>query len=142
MTRYLGIDFGTKRIGIAISDESKTLARVLLTLQAENTLEKTCNKLLKEIASYNVDHIIVGLPLHLDGNAAPFTKEVEKFCALLQSKISAKIVLWDERLTTVQAERSLKEANLSRKKRTKIIDSITAVILLQSYLDYQSFNKC
>ncbi|MDR3624567.1 MAG: Holliday junction resolvase RuvX [Chlamydiales bacterium] len=141
MGRVVGIDFGTVRFGIAISDETKMLARVLTTLIAEKKSEATIAKLLKELEPYTIDEIIIGYPLHMNGKLGFLADEVNHFVALLKTRVTIPITIWDERLTTVQAERSLREASLSRKKRSKIIDSITAVILLQSYLDHLSFKK-
>jgi len=139
--RIVGIDFGTARFGIAISDESKILARVLTTLKAEKKSEETLLKLLKELEPYSIDEIVIGLPLHMNGKHGFLADEVKHFADLLKAKVSIPIAIWDERLTTVQAERSLKEFGMRRKKRSKIIDSVTAVIILQSYLDHLSFKS-
>ncbi len=141
MKRLVGIDFGTARFGIAISDERKIVARVLLTLAASKKLEDTCDRLLKELSSYSIEAIIIGMPYHMNGKVGSLADDVECFKKILESKVDYPIILWDERLTTVQAERSLREANLSRKKRSKIIDSVTAVILLQSYLDNRNLKN-
>lgn len=141
MGRIVGIDFGTVRFGIAISDDTKVLARVLLTLTAEKKSADTITKLLKELAPYVIDEIVIGLPLHMSGKTSFLADEVRHFVALLKEQLTIPITIWDERLTTVQAERSLREANLNRKKRSKIVDSIAAVILLQSYLDHLNIKK-
>lgn len=142
MTRVVGIDFGTARLGVAVSDERKIVARVLLTLAASKKLEETCDNLLKELSPLQpIEAIVVGMPYHMNGKNGSLADDVERFKKILESKINCPIILWDERLTTVQAERALREANLSRKKRSKIIDSVTAVILLQSYLDNQNLKN-
>lgn len=141
MGRIVGIDFGTVRLGISISDEGKIFARVLTTLTAERKSEETVLKLLEALSAYTVDAIVIGLPLHMNGKRGFLADEVHHFASLLKSKMTIPIIVWDERLTTVQAERSLKEFGLRRKKRSKIIDSVTAVILLQSYLDHLSFKS-
>ncbi len=136
MTRIVGIDFGTARLGVAISDERKIVARVLTTLAASKKLEETCDNLVKLLSSHlPTEAIVIGMPYHMNGKVGSLADDVERFKLILETKISCPIIFWDERLTTVQAERTLREANLSRKKRSKIIDSVTAVILLQSYLD-------
>lgn len=141
MGRVVGVDFGTVRIGLAISDESQILARILKTIPAEKKLEESCIKLLSELSAFKIDAIVVGLPLHMSGKMGSLADDVKSFVEILKSKVDYPVVLWDERLTTVQAERALREANISRKKRSKVIDSVTAVILLQSYLDYKGFTS-
>lgn len=141
MGRVVGVDFGTVRIGLAISDESQILARILKTIPAEKKLEESCIKLLSELSAFKIDAIVVGLPLHMSGKMGSLADDVKSFVEILKNKVDYPVVLWDERLTTVQAERALREANISRKKRSKVIDSVTAVILLQSYLDYKGFTS-
>lgn len=137
MGRIVGIDFGTVRLGIAISDETKTIARTLLTLSASKKSEETADALLKKIQEFKVEALVIGMPFHMNGRIGFLGDEVMHFAELLKMKSGLPVVFWDERLTTVQAERSLREAQLSRKKRAKVIDSVTAVIMLQSYLDRQ-----
>lgn len=134
MGRIASIDYGVKRIGVALSDESKIIASCLTVVQAEKTSEKTVEKVLLALAPYQIETLIVGLPLHMNGKKGFLADEVHHFVALLKQRVSFQILLWDERLSTVQAERTLREANLSRKKRAPLIDSLTALILLQSYL--------
>lgn len=139
--RILSIDFGLARLGLAISDEMKMIATPLPTLTAEKKGEETVNKLLSFLNQhaqenrYQLEKIVIGMPLMMDGRIGHLADEVRHFITLLQQKISIPIVTWDERLTTVQAERSLRETSLSRKKRAKKVDSISALIILQNYLD-------
>lgn len=135
LKRIVGIDYGKKRIGIALSDERKILARGLQTLLAEKKTEATIDKMLAALAPFSVQEIVVGLPLKMSGQIGLSGDEVQHFVDLLRQKTAIPVVLWDERLTTVQAERSLKEGNLSRKKRSLVVDQVAAIILLQSYLD-------
>lgn len=141
-SRILGIDFGLARLGLALSDESHMMASPLMTFSAEKKLELTVDKL----CSFLLDHqkkneyilasIVVGLPLMLSGKSSQLTEEVYKFIDLLREKSTVTISPWDERLTTVQAERSLKEGgHLRRKQRAQFVDQASAVILLQSFLD-------
>ena len=140
-TRILSIDFGLVRLGLAISDEMKIIATPLPTLQAEKKGENTVNKLFLFLEAhaaenrYQLEKIIIGMPLLMDGRIGLLADEVKHFISLLQQKTAVPIVTWDERLTTVQAERSLREASLTRKKRAKKVDSISALIILQNYLD-------
>ena len=139
--RILGIDFGLKRMGIAISDETKILANSLTTFLAEQRSELTVAKLIKFIKdtetekACEIEEIVVGLPLMMSGKSGFLADEVQHFVKLLQESTPIPIKTWDERLSTVQAERSLKEINLTRKRRSQIVDRVSAVIILQSYLD-------
>lgn len=134
--RVVGIDYGLKRIGVAISDENKMIATSLGIVEAHFQSQETIKRILTLLKSYEIEKIIIGYPLHLSGKASLLADEVKHFVSLLQEQVSFPIILWDERLSTVQAERSLMEGGMRRKKRAKIIDAITAVILLQSYLGY------
>lgn len=134
MGRVLGIDFGMKRIGLALSDPSKIIASPLKTIQAGKSLEQTVDLILKEIEG--VETIVVGLPLLLSGKDSETTTIVRKFAALLEEKSSLPLILWDERLTTTQVERLLKdEGNMRRKKRAQHLDTMSATLILQNYLD-------
>lgn len=138
MGRIVSIDYGLARIGMAISDEMKVIATSLGVVTAEKTVELTIQKILALLEPYSVDLIIVGLPLHMNGKTGFLADEVKHFISLLEKIGLCPIVAWDERLSTVQAERALREGNLSRKKRSKVIDAVTAMILLQSYLEFES----
>jgi len=135
--RVAGIDYGTARIGVAISDETKIVARALSTIAAEKKIELSANALLHALSGYDIEQVVIGLPLRMNGKKGALGDEVQHFAELLKSKLPSTVIvsLWDERLTTVQAERVLRDSNLNRKKRSKVIDAMTAVILLQSFLD-------
>lgn len=141
--RILGIDYGLARLGLAISDESKILASPLPTLSAAKKTEETVKRLVQELERIErerestIQSIVIGLPLMMSGKTGFIADEVKHFATLLEQAVTIPIILWDERLTTVQAERSLREANLSRKKRSKVVDTVAAVIILQNYLDAQ-----
>lgn len=137
MGRIVGIDYGTARIGVSISDETKLVARSLSTIAAEKKIELSANTLLQALSVYEIERIVIGLPLKMNGKMGALGDEVQHFAELLKSKLPPGITvsLWDERLTTVQADRVLRDSNLNRKKRSKVIDAMTAVILLQSFLD-------
>lgn len=134
--RIASIDYGLKRIGLAISDEGQNIASslgVILTgKNSAETLQKICNAL----APYELERIIVGYPIHLSGKVGFLADEVNHFISLLEQKINCPIIPVDERLTSVQAERSLIEGGMNRKKRAKVIDAVSAVILLQCYLGF------
>lgn len=141
--RALGIDYGMKRIGVAISDERKVLASAIDTLTTARKTEQSAKILAEAIQKWEtersctIDQIVVGIPLKLSGKSSMMADEVREFISLLSEKTDAEIITWDERLSTVQAERAMREANLNRKKRSKVIDQNTAVVILQSYLDTQ-----
>lgn len=143
-TRIIAIDYGMARLGIAFSDEQKIIATPLMTLQAEKKSEQTVSKLVKTLEDhtkklgYAIEEIIVGLPLLMSGKKGLLADEVEHFILLLQQQINVPIISWDERLTSVQAERSMLESSLTRKRRAKLVDTVAATIILQSYLNSKS----
>jgi putative Holliday junction resolvase len=141
-TRILGIDYGLSRLGFSLSDERKMIASPLSTLQAEKKSEHTVQKLLEFIKELQhtyhctIEQIVIGMPLLMSGRTGFLADEVAHFITLFKQSSSISIQAWDERLTTVQAERSLRESSLTRKRRSKIVDKVSAAIILQSYLDH------
>ena len=141
-TRIAALDYGLARIGLAVSDETKTIAMPLPTFRCEKKTEETAKKLVQALESnqkaqnYELVEIVVGLPLMMSGKTGFFADETKYFIELLKKLTSIPIVTWDERLTSVQADRSMREGNLTRKKRAKSVDNVAAIIILQSYLDY------
>lgn len=132
--RILALDHGTKRIGVAVSDETKTIAQPLEYILAEpfaNFLER----LKKILAEKEIDLIILGLPRNMDGSYGPAAQKVEAFAAALKNAITVPIKLLDERLTSKMANRILIQGNVRRDKRKEKVDKMAAAILLQSYLD-------
>jgi len=142
-TRIIGIDYGMARIGISVSDERKIIAMPLITLKAEKKSENTISSLLKELEKherenrYQVESIVIGLPLLMSGKKGLLADEVHHFVELLKKQITIPIVTWDERLTSVQADRSMRESGMTRKKRAQRSDTVAAVIILQNYLDFR-----
>lgn len=145
--RLLGIDYGLKRLGLAISDERQLIAMPFQTLLAEPKLEQTAAKLIACLAQFqqdqpcDIEEIVMGLPLMMSGRKGFLADEVAHFRDILSQHTSVPIQMWDERLTTVQAERSLRESQMTRKKRSKLIDTTSAIIILQSYLDYRALRR-
>ncbi|MDP1880060.1 MAG: Holliday junction resolvase RuvX [Parachlamydiaceae bacterium] len=141
--RILGVDFGLKRFGIALSDESQIIATPLQTFLAEKKIDITIKNFLTLIAQLEsnylcqIEEIVIGLPLKMSGQMSLMGDEVNFFIQLLAQQTTIPIKKWDERLTTVQAERSLHLAGLNRKDRTKVVDKVSAAITLQSYLDFK-----
>ncbi|MGE4357849.1 MAG: Holliday junction resolvase RuvX [Candidatus Omnitrophota bacterium] len=135
MGRILGIDFGERRLGLAISDELKITAQGLTIWRRKDTEKDLCF-LRGIVENYNVDKIVVGTPLDKDGRLK--NTFVSEFISMLQENLGLSVDTWDERFTTQEAERMLLEADVSRRKRKRVIDKISAQIILQSYLDYKN----
>ena len=132
--KIMGIDFGTKRIGIAISDE------LFITAQGADTIyRKDLKQDLAAIASLikdnNVIELIVGLPISMNGTHSQKTKEVLEFVDILTKSVEVPVKTWDERLTTVQADRAMMEAGMNSFKRRQLADKVAAQLILQGYLD-------
>ncbi|HTD86725.1 MAG TPA: Holliday junction resolvase RuvX [Candidatus Binatia bacterium] len=132
--RILAIDHGTKRIGIAISDELKTIAQPLEFIPAE-PFESVVARLQEIIADKPVELILVGMPRNMDGTYGPAAEKVRTFIDALKAHVTVPIRTWDERLTTAQANRFLIAADVKRRDRKQKVDKTAAAILLQSYLD-------
>ena len=132
--RTMGLDIGTHTIGVAISDELGITAQGLKTLKRKSTEDD-----LKEIATimgqFEIEKIVVGLPKNMNGTLGTQAEIVLKWIKILTDKISVPVETWDERLSTVGATKVLLEADLSRRKRKKVIDKLAAVLILQGYLD-------
>jgi putative Holliday junction resolvase len=132
--RILGLDVGDKRIGVAVSDELRKIAQPVQTVERTSTPKDF--QAIAEIADqYEAASVVVGLPIRLDGTSSPQTEKVREFIKQLKRYITIPVVSWDERLTTTAAEASLIEADVSRKARRKIIDSVAAQLMLQHFLD-------
>jgi putative Holliday junction resolvase len=132
--RILAIDHGTVRMGLAISDELGVIAQPLEFVPAE-PFDKFLARLKEVTAEKQVELLLVGMPRNMDGSYGPAALRVQDFVAVLQGALLMPIKLWDERLTSAQANRFLIEANVRRDKRKQKVDKTAAAILLQSYLD-------
>ena len=130
----MGLDLGSKTIGVAISDSLKTVATPLKTIKRTKFSEEVTT-LFKLISERDLSGIILGLPKNMDGSEGPKCQSTRDFAKNFSNIIDLPITFWDERLTTVAAERSLLSADLSRKKRRQVIDSVAAVLILQNLLD-------
>lgn len=131
--RVLGLDLGEVRVGVALSDELRMTANPLCQLDRKRDLLGELERLVKE---HGVMEIVVGLPLNMDGTAGPAAAAAEEFAQALRERLELPVATFDERLSTVAAERALLEADLSRAKRKKLRDKISAAIILQSYLAF------
>jgi putative Holliday junction resolvase len=132
--RLLGLDIGDKRIGMAVSDEIGITAQPLGTL-TRSRLETDIATLIRTARENEVAAIVAGMPVKLDGSPSPQTRKVESFVAELRKHSDVPVHTWDERFTTTSAEASLIEANMRRKSRRAVIDTVAAQIMLQHYLD-------
>lgn len=132
--RYLGLDLGQKKLGIAISDKSGTIASFYDSLRISSEKEML-DKILEIIEKEKIDKVVIGYPKNMDNSEGFRAKETEDFKNELEKHFSNEIILEDERLTTKISENILIEGNMSRKKRKTVIDGVSAVLILQSYLD-------
>lgn len=134
--KIIGFDVGSKTIGVALSDALGWTAQGLTTIHWNEKNIHSADKQLKEIIEeHEVGKAIIGLPKNMNGSIGERGEASERFAKHVEKKFQIPIVLWDERLSTVAAERALLEADLSRKKRKKVIDKVAAVMILQGYLD-------
>ena len=132
--RLMGLDVGDKRIGIALSDEGALIASPRETLERSGN-RKDIRHMLDLARREEISEIVVGMPFSLDGSLGPQAHKVERFVEALKSETDIRVTTWDERLSTVSAERALLEGDVSRAKRKKAIDRVAAAIILQGYLD-------
>ncbi len=132
--RILGMDYGSKTLGISISDEGKILANPVETIKYE-TMEDLLLKVDVYFQKYNIESIVLGNPLNLDGSISKRSEETFLFKSELEKRYKVPVILEDERLTTVIAQKVLLENNTSRKKRKKVVDKLASTIILQGYLD-------
>jgi putative holliday junction resolvase len=132
--RILALDHGTKRIGIAVSDETKTIAQPLEYILTEPFADFLV-RLKKILIEKEIDLILIGLPRNMDGSYGPAAQKVEAFVAVLKTAITVPVKTWDERLTSTMANKALIQGGVRRDKRKEKVDKMAAAILLQSYLD-------
>jgi putative Holliday junction resolvase len=138
--RRLGLDVGDVRIGVALSDETGTLASGLPTYERVGP-KKDLRAIADLVRERNVGEVVVGLPLRLDGTTGPQAEKVLAFVEGLRRYVSVPVATWDERLTTVEAENVLREAGAKRKERKAAVDRVAAVLILQGYLDAHPLAK-
>ena len=131
---YLGLDLGSKTLGLAISDRTSTIATSLEVLRY-NDYDELLDKLSKIVESRKVDSFVLGNPLNLDGSISRRSEITFEFKKLLEEKFGKEVIMQDERLSTVEAERMLISNDEKRKNRKKVIDKVAAAIILQGYLD-------
>jgi len=130
----MGLDYGDKTIGVAVSDELGWTAQGIETIRRGKP-DADLDRLRRLVAEYGVGEIVVGLPKNMNNSIGPRGEMCIAFSEYLKEKLSLPVHLWDERLTTVSAERTLLEADISRKKRKAVIDKMAAALILQGFLD-------
>jgi putative Holliday junction resolvase len=132
--RILAIDYGTRRLGLALSDPMGITAQPLASLQRKS-IRADIEKLREIVVERQVGRAVIGLPLNLDGSHGALWEETNLFRTRLETELGIPVAGWDERLSTVEAERVLISADISRRKRKGVIDKVAASIILQSYLE-------
>ena len=135
--RIMGLDYGSKTVGVAMSDPLGITAQAVETIwrKDENKLRKTCARIEELISEYEVERIVLGLPKHMNNDLGERAQKALAFGEIVKRRTGLEVVMWDERLTTVEAERTLIENNVRRENRKQYIDKIAAVFILQGYLD-------
>ena len=135
--RIIGLDFGSKTVGVAVSDPLGITAQGLeiVRRQSENKLRKTLARIEEIIKEYQVEKIVLGYPKNMNNTLGDRVAKTEEFAAMLERRTGLEIVMWDERLTTVEAQRTMMEAGVRREDRDQYVDKIAATLILQGYLD-------
>ncbi|HET7578011.1 MAG TPA: Holliday junction resolvase RuvX [Bacillales bacterium] len=140
--RILGLDVGTKTIGVAVSDEMGWTAQGIETIPRRPGEDKSGFSRLRELINhYDPETLVVGFPKNMDGSVGPRGEACREFAEEAEAAFSLPVVLWDERLTTMAAEKVLISADMSRKKRKKVVDKMAASLILQGYLDRSRSGK-
>ena len=141
--RIMGLDYGSRTVGVAVSDPLGITAQAVETIcrKDENKLRKTCARIEELVAQYEVEKIVLGLPKHMNNDIVDRAEKSLQFGEMIGRRTGLEVVMWDERLTTVSAERTLIENKVRREDRKKYIDQIAAVFILQGYLDARHLNE-
>ena len=140
--RIMGLDYGSKTVGVAVCDPLGMTAQGVetITRKEENKLRKTLARIEALVEEYQVETIVLGYPKNMDDSIGERALKTEEFRNMLVRRTGLPVVLWDERLTTVEANRTLMEASVRRENRKQYLDQLAAVFILQGYLDYRSMH--
>ena len=143
LMRVLGLDFGSKTTGVAVSDPLGFTAQGLetITREDENKLRRTCARIEELIREYQIETIVLGYPKNMNNTSGERVEKTLAFKEMLERRTGLSVVLWDERLTTVAADRHMMESGIRRENRKQYVDEIAAVFILQGYLDSLAFQK-
>ncbi|MDE5782338.1 MAG: Holliday junction resolvase RuvX [Lachnospiraceae bacterium] len=141
--RILGLDFGSKTVGVAVSDELLITAQGLeiVRRESENKLRKTLARIEQIIEEYSIEKIVLGFPKNMNNTIGERGEKTLAFKEMLERRTGLEVIMWDERLTTVSADRTMMEAGVRRENRKKYVDQIAATFILQGYLDSIAINK-
>ena len=134
--RILGLDYGSKTVGVAVSDPLGITAQGVETIrrERETKLRRTLARIDELIREYNVEKIVLGMPLRMDGSPGERAQKTQEFGEALKARTKLPVELWDERLTTVAADRALEEGGVSAAGRKQVVDTVAAVFILESYM--------
>ena len=143
MMRIMGLDYGTKTVGVAVSDPLGITAQAVetVTRKDENKLRKTLARIESLATEYGVEKFVIGFPKHMNNDIGERAEKALEFQQMLERRTGLPVVMWDERLTTVEADRTMMETGIRRENRKEYVDMIAAVFILQGYLDYLSHQK-
>ncbi|MCI8282306.1 MAG: Holliday junction resolvase RuvX [Lachnospiraceae bacterium] len=141
--RILGLDFGSKTVGAAVSDELGMTAQGLEIIRRKSPgkLRQTLARIQELTEEYQVEEIVLGYPKHMNNTEGERCERTQEFKEMLERRCSVPVTLWDERLTTVEADRTMMEAGIRREDRKEYVDKLAAVFILQSYLDFLSMKR-
>lgn len=141
--RIMGLDFGSKTVGVAISDALLITAQgiEIIRRKEENKLRKTLARIEQLIVEYDVEEIVLGYPKNMNDTLGDRIVKTEEFKEMLERRTGLQVSLWDERLTTVAADKAMIEAGLRREERKEQVDKVAAVFILQGFLDYKAMQK-
>lgn len=134
MNRILSVDYGDVRVGLAISDELGITAQGLDTLVINGSIKKLVSHISKLKEEYKFSKLVVGYPKNMDGSVSEKTKIVDEIAKILEEKLGIEVIKWDERLTTVSAYKTMRELNISQKKKNIYADKLAATYILEGYL--------
>lgn len=138
--RIMGLDFGSKTVGVAVSDALLVTAQgvEIVRRKSQGKLRQTLARIEELIADYEVEEIVLGYPKHMNNTEGERCEKTKEFKELLEKRCHLPVILWDERLTTVEADRTMMESGIRRENRKQYVDQIAAVFILQGYLDFRS----
>ena len=139
--RIMGLDYGVMRTGVAVSDPLGWIAQGLEVIDSAGSDNATLKRIVELTQEYAIERLVLGLPVNMNGSHGPRAEDVKRFAGHLTTATGLPVELWDERLTTVAADKMLRGADVSRAKRRRVIDKVAATLILQGYLDRHNLSK-
>ena len=141
--RILGLDYGSKTVGVAVSDELLITAQggEIIRRKSSSKLRQTLARIEELVTEYGVDQIVLGFPKNMNNTEGERCEKTKEFKEMLEKRTGLEVILWDERLTTVSADHSMMEMGIRRENRKEYVDEIAAIFILQGYLDYLTHQK-